>query len=168
MDDFKYMFRNPVWLGCFIFFVLMLMPFPEAWSRNKEKGEYPTDPYILATTYNWELDGISCDDDCSNSAILNELKSEYLGHVAACPLDWVGHVNTTVITLWDDTKWWCLDTMAEEYQEWFWHARTNQWVRVVDFSYRQVSQFPYNQWLIDGYTLQWRPVSEFFNMFETE
>ena len=130
--------------------------------------DYPADPDVLATTYNWELGGISCNEDCGGSAILNELKSDYLGHVAACPLDWVGHVNTTVITLWDGTEWWCLDTMAEEYQEWFWHSDTNQWVRVVDFSYRQVNEFPYNQWLIDGYTLEWRPVSEFFTMFEIE
>jgi len=126
--------------------------------------EYPEDPAIWATTYNWEGGGISCDEDCGSSSIILNLKNEYLGHVAACPVGWLGHVTTTVITLWDGSEWWCLDAMAEAYQTWVWHP-TNQWTRMVDFSSPIPSEFPYNQWLIDGYTLRWKPVAEFYEMF---
>jgi hypothetical protein len=147
--------------------LLLLLFFPISVAGVASEG-YPEDPYIMATTYSWQSGGINCNEDCGSSAILPELKSDYLGHVAACPLDWVGYVNTTVIALWDGSEWWCLDTMAKKYQEWYWHSYTNQWVRVVDFSYRQPNEFLYNQWLIDDYTLQWRPVSEFFTLFEKE
>ena len=127
--------------------------------------EYPEHPPLWATTYNWENGGINCGGSCGSSSIIRELKSEYLGHVAACPVDWLGHVNTTVVTLWDGSEWWCLDAMAKEYQDWVWHP-TNQWTKMVDFSY--AGEFPYNQWLIDGYSLDWRPVAEFYEMFEVE
>lgn len=119
---------------------------------------------LYATAYNWELGGHNCDHDCGVTAIGVETRPELLGHVAACPIEWLGRVNTTVITLADGSEWWCIDTFGAADNRrplLFDHPYYGlTWLIRVDFAVADPWGFWLNQELLYGWSVEWRPVDD--------
>lgn len=66
----------------------------------------PQKPPVYATSYNWQLGGINCDEDCSRVASGLFTAPELLGQVAACPTAWVGrpeYNDAYQVTAWRTT-----------------------------------------------------------------
>ena len=119
---------------------------------------------IYATAYNWNLGGINCDHDCGEVAIGLPTSDELLDKTAACPLEWLGRITTTVVTLPDGSEWYCIDTFGsvENQRPVFishpYHG--DLWVIRMDFAVSDPASFEYNQQLIYGWSVEWRPVRE--------
>jgi hypothetical protein len=119
---------------------------------------------IYATAYNWNLGGINCNEDCGEVAIGLATSDDLLNHTAACPLEWLGRINTTAVTLPDGSEWYCIDTFgsAENQQPVFishpYHG--DLWVIRIDFAVSDPASFEYNQQLIYGWSTEWQSVSD--------
>jgi hypothetical protein len=83
-----------------------------------------------------------------------------LGQSAACPSDWLGYVTTTVLTLWDKTKWWCIDTFGKQEHRQLWYHPIAGWVYRIDLAVSDVANSRYNQLIVHDYETEWEPLEE--------
>ena len=119
---------------------------------------------IYATAYNWNLGGINCNEDCGEVAIGLRTSDDLLDKTAACPLAWLGRINTTVVTLPDGNEWYCIDTFGDAHNQqpvFISHPyHGDLWVIRMDFAVTDPLAFEYNQQLIYGWSSEWRPVNQ--------
>lgn len=146
-------------------FCLMLLV-AEGLECNQIRPPRIDDMPIYATAYNWQLGGHNCNSDCGFVAISIPTEDWMLDRVAACPSAWLGTVHTTVVTLADGSRWWCVDAFgAPVNREPVWlehHYWGDLWVARIDFAVSDPWVFPYNQQLLYGWSREWRFVSELY------
>lgn len=143
---------------------LSLMPIVDG-DYNRPPWWPHSQPAIYPTAYSWKLGGINCDSDCSHTS-LTTTGDELFGWTAACPVEWLGHVNTTVLSVsWDGgqtwDEWWCIDTFGDEENQ---HMTYIDHVPVyrIDFAVNPPDSFPYHGVLNWNWRREWRPMAEFY------
>lgn len=122
-------------------------------------------PGLFITVYDWGLGGINCDGDCSNTA-LTTTGDELLGWTAACPSAWLGHVTTTVVTIWSES-FFCIDAFGRP-EDRVLTMIDGRWVYRIDIAYRPAAEHPWNQELVPwgDWSVEWRPMAEFDRLRE--
>lgn len=122
-------------------------------------------PGLFITVYDWGLGGINCDGDCSSTA-LTTTGDELLGWTAACPSAWLGHVTTTVVTIWG-VEYWCIDAFGRP-EDRVLTKIDGRWVYRIDIAYRPAAEHPWNQELAPwgDWSVEWRPMAEFYRLRE--
>ncbi len=122
-------------------------------------------PGLFITVYDWGLGGVNCDGDCSTTA-LTQTGPELYGWTAACPSDWLGHITTTVVTIWGK-EYWCIDAFGRP-QDRQLTVIAGRPVYRIDIAYRPAATHPWNQeYVPDGdWSVEWRPMAEFARLRE--
>lgn len=139
---------------------------------------------IYATAYSWELGGHNCDHTCGKVAMGLNTRHELLGKVAACPEAWLGaYIDedvtplaerwdyTTVLTLADGSQWWCVDTFGDAHNrkpicltiDAYHEGDQCTPVYRVDFAVASPLDFSWNNWLLWGWSTEWRPTRDLAN-----
>lgn len=122
-------------------------------------------PGLFITVYDWGLGGINCDGDCSNTA-LTTTGDELLGWTAACPSAWLGHITTTVVTIWG-VEYWCIDAFGRQEHRVLTEVDGVSVYR-IDLAFRPAAEHPWNQELVPwgNWSVEWRPMAEFDRLRE--
>lgn len=117
-------------------------------------------PGLFITVYDWGLGGINCDGDCSNTA-LTTTGDELLGWTAACPSEWLGHITTTVVTIWGQ-EYWCIDAFGRPEYRILTEVDGREVYR-IDLAYRPAREHPWNQEYVPAgdWSVTWKPMTEF-------
>lgn len=136
---------------------------------------------LYLTSYNWELGGQNCDQDCGHTAIGLRTGPHLLGKVAACPESWLGlpvwNRELTQIEEWWTSKiifpaWtgleprYCIDNFGDPQNRrpvWlkhpYWHSDSvGEWVLRIDMAEVDPMAFQWNQDLISGWRRTWSPL----------
>ncbi len=123
------------------------------------KGWKP--PQLFITVYDWGLGGINCDGDCSTTA-LTTTGDELLGWTAACPSAWLGHITTTVVTIWG-REFWCIDAFGRPEHRVLTQVDGVDVYR-IDLAFRPAREHPWNQEFVPAgdWSVEWRPMVEFY------
>lgn len=123
-------------------------------------------PGLFLTVYDWGLGGQNCDyidgaPECAHTA-LTATGDELLGHVAACPSAWLGHVTTTVVTIWGQA-YWCVDAFGRPEHRVLTEVDGRAVYR-VDLAFRPAAAHPWNQERVPAgdWSVEWRPMAEFY------
>lgn len=147
---------------------LATMPIDEA-TYNRPPWWPHSQPAIYPTAYSWKLGGVNCDSDCGNTS-LTTTGDELHGWTAACPVDWLGYVNTSVVSVsWDGgatwVDYWCIDTFGSAENQ---HLTRVDHVPVyrMDFAHWPPVEFPYHGEFNWNWRREWRPMSEFYALRE--
>lgn len=144
---------------------LMVLLAPEPSAATAKPIELPPQPKqappgLFITVYDWSLGGVNCDGDCGHTA-LTTTGPELYGWTAACPVAWLGHITTTVITIWGQS-FWCIDAFGDEVNQ---RLTTVDGRRVyrIDIAYRPATAHPWNQEYVPfgQWSKKWRPMWEF-------
>lgn len=117
-------------------------------------------PSLYITVYDWGLGGINCDGDCSRTALV-PTGDDILGHVAACPVSWLGYINTTVVTIWGQ-DFWCVDTFGSPRNREMTFVKGEVVFR-IDLAYRPASEHKWNNEFVPppDWSVRWEPMAEF-------
>lgn len=99
-------------------------------------------PGLFITVYDWSLGGQNCDGDCSNTA-LTTTGPELYGWTAACPSAWLGHIATTVVTIWGQ-DFYCIDAFGRPEHRGLTTVDGRRVYR-IDIAYRPAAAHPWNQ-----------------------
>lgn len=123
-------------------------------------------PGLFITVYDWGLGGINCDDDCSTTA-LTTTGDDILGWTAACPSAWLGHVTTTVVTMWGES-YWCVDSFGAPEHRVLTEVDGRDVYR-IDIAHLPAAEHPWNQEYVpySYWSREWRPMAEFYPLRET-
>lgn len=134
--------------------VALAMPWPP------EPEPFDEPPGLYVTVYDWALGGVNCDGDCANTA-LTTTGPELYGWTAACPSAWLGHVTTTVVTVWD-VEVWCIDAFGRPADRRLTEIDGRRVFR-IDLAYRPAAEHPWNNEYVPfgDYALEWRQMAEF-------
>jgi len=131
--------------------------------RPAEPGRQigPEPPGLFITVYDWGLGGVNCDGDCSNTA-LTTTGDELLGWTAACPSAWLGHLSTTVVTIWG-VEVWCIDAFGRPEDRVLTEIDGRSVYR-IDPAFRPAREHPWNQEYVppEEWSIEWRPMAEFY------
>jgi hypothetical protein len=117
-------------------------------------------PGLFITVYDWSLGGINCNEDCGQTS-LTTTGPELFGWTAACPVAWLGHINTTVVTIWGQ-EYWCIDAFGDEVNQRLTTVNGRRVYR-IDIADSPPAAHPWNQeWVPWGdWSKEWRPMAEF-------
>lgn len=126
----------------------------------------PEPPGLFITVYDWSLGGLNCDDDCSTTS-LTTTGPELYGWTAACPVAWLGHISTTVVTIWGQ-DFVCIDAFGEEEDQKLTVVNGRRVYR-IDIAFNPAAEHPWNQeYVPDGdWSTTWLPMSDFYRVRET-
>ena len=144
--------------------LLVLLAPATAAMHPAEPGRRPTTaPGLFLTVYDWGLGGLNCDGDCSNTA-LTTTGDDLLGWTAACPSAWLGHVTTTVVTIWGK-RFFCIDAFGRAEHRVLTEVDGHPVYR-IDLAYRPAAAHPWNQEHVPpgDWRREWRPMSEFYDL----
>lgn len=117
-------------------------------------------PGLFITVYDWGMGGINCDDDCSTTA-LTTTGDELLGWTAACPSAWLGHVTTTVVTIWGQ-EFVCVDAFGRP-EDRVLTTIDGRSVYRIDIAYRPATDHPWNMEYVPyrDWSRRWMPMQLF-------
>lgn len=123
-------------------------------------------PALFLTVYDWALGGINCDSDCGHTALV-PTGPELYGWTAACPVAWLGHITTTVVTIWGG-EYWCIDTFGHPDNRKLTEVNGRRVYR-IDLAYQPAAEHPWNQELVlfGDWSKEWRPMTEFAALRES-
>ena len=149
--------------------VLVLLALPAAMHPAEPTPRPPWEPPgLFVTVYDWGLGGQNCDyvdgaPECAHTA-LTATGDELLGHVAACPSAWLGHVTTTVVTIWGQA-YWCVDAFGRPEHRVLTEV-DGQPVYRVDLAFRPAAAHPWNQEHVPAgdWSVEWRPMADFYEL----
>ena len=111
------------------------------WPEEPVQPRRPA-PGLFITVYDWALGGQNCDGDCSNTA-LTTTGPELYGWTAACPSAWLGHVATTVVTIWGQ-DFYCIDAFGRPEHRVLTTVDGRRVYR-IDIAFRPAAAHPWNQ-----------------------
>ena len=122
----------------------------------------PPAPGLFITVYDPSSGGINCDwGECEYTALTNITDGMY-GRTAACPSAWLGHISTTVVTIWGE-PWVCVDAFGrpEDRQMVVIDGRP---VYRIDLMYRPAADHDWNQEIVPwgDWSREWLPMVEFY------
>lgn len=118
------------------------------------------DPSLYITVYDWGLGGINCNEDCGTTS-LTTTGDELLDRTAACPVAWLGHITTTVVTIWGQ-DFWCIDTFGSPANQRLTRIN-NTLVYRIDLASRPAAAHPWNNEMVppSDWSTRWEPMSQF-------
>lgn len=118
-------------------------------------------PQLYITVYDWGLGGANCNDDCGHTS-LTTTGDELLGRTAACPVEWLGHITTTVVTIWGQ-DFWCIDTFGSPENQRLTVVK-GRLVYRIDLAFRPAIEHEWNNEFVPGddWSTRWEPMSEFY------
>ena len=128
-------------LACIIVMLAVMAPETRAMHPVEPATHFRQPPGLFITVYDWALGGINCDDDCSNTA-LTTTGPELYGWTAACPSAWLGHISTTVVTIWGQ-EYWCIDAFGHPDNRVLTEVDGRSVYR-IDIAYRPAAAHPWN------------------------
>lgn len=104
-------------------------------------------PGLFITVYDWAAGGQNCDyingaPECGHTS-LTTTGPELYGWTAGCPVDWLGHVATTVVTIWGH-DFWCIDTFGRPEDRVLTRV-DGRLVYRIDIAFRPAAEHPWNQ-----------------------
>jgi len=127
-------------------------------------------PGLFITVYDWGLGGQNCDyidgaPECAHTA-LTATGDELLGWVAACPSAWLGHISTTVVTIWGADVW-CVDAFGRPEHRVLTEIDGHPVYR-IDLAFRPAADHSWNQERVPAgdWSVEWRPMAEFYTLRE--
>lgn len=130
-----------------------------------EPYKHDTEPGLYITVYDWALGGHNCNEDCGQTS-LTTTGPELYGWTAACPVEWLGYINTTVVTIWGQ-EFWCIDTFGTVENQQLTKVDGRPVYR-IDLAYSPASSHPWNnEWVPDTeWSRRWEPMSKFYQLRE--
>ena len=139
-----------------VYLLLILAMFP---AEPMPKRWEP--PQLYITVYDWGLGGHNCYLTCTETALMVPTGDDILGWTAACPSEWLGRVNTTVVTIWG-REYWCIDSFGRE-QDRVLTTIDGKKVYRIDIAYRPAREHGWNMEYVpyDDWSREWRSMTEF-------
>lgn len=152
-------------LALFVLALVLFAVAPETQARPWpiEPREQAERPGLFITVYDWALGGLNCDGDCSNTA-LTMTGDDILGWTAACPSAWLGHVATTVVTIWGQ-EYWCVDAFGRVEDRGLTEIDGRRVYR-IDIAFRPAREHPWNMELVPAgeWSTARRWMTEFYSL----
>ena len=124
-----------------LLFILAMMPDP-----GPRRG-FPPRPGLYITVYDYAAGGQNCDmvdgqPECGHTA-LTTTGPELYGWTAACPTQWLGHIATTVVTIWGE-DFYCIDSFGRPEDQRLTEINDRRVYR-IDILFRPAVEHPWNQ-----------------------
>lgn len=144
----------------FLLLVVIVTPETRAMFPAEPAPKRWEPPGLFITVYDWGLGGINCDDDCSTTA-LTTTGDDILGWTAACPSAWLGHVTTTVVTIWGQ-EFYCIDAFGRPEHRVLTEVDGRSVYR-IDIAHRPAAEHPWSMEYVpyEDWSREWRPMWEF-------
>lgn len=127
-------------------------------------------PGLYITVYDWAKGGQNCDwvngaPECGHTS-LTTTGPELYGWTGGCPVEWLGHIATTVVTIWG-VEIWCIDTFGRPEDRVLTriHGRL---VYRIDLAFRPAAEHHWNQEYVpaEDWSRERRWMTEFYELRE--